>query len=519
MGIDLGTDNSVAYYYQDGRIEAVVDQNGSSIIPSYVDFRNNGEIIVGATAKRNFANSVRSSNVIRGSKRIIGKKLYDPMVGFVSEYTSCPIGNVDGFPSFEIVPLGQRVTPRKVASQVVKRLLDLVMEKTGLPISRVCITVPAHFGNDERVETKKAVMALGIAEENIEIINEPTAAAIAYAVDNNISSTRVLVYDFGGGTFDVSILEVVNEELKVMKYGGNPRLGGADIDVIMLEWIQELYYRQYQVPLIPEGIDNEIRKRYMQRLLFHIEECKKNFQSSESVIFSMNFISPIKPLNANPDDDSFFFVLTLEEFNQRILQKVNETIDVVKNVMGEYGITKDNVDTILLVGGSSRLGLVRERLGEVFGFDKICEHVNPDLCVAKGACLHLIKQRIVKEIIAYSLDKTIINNQALCVIPSQTSLPAEFTVPTCTTHDNQTCVESFVLQGNQEKSNDVTPFNEQDFRKLAPYSFTGFEIRPAGAVAFDTTFKIEEDGIVYVTVVEEETGKKLLDHKEISYTV
>ena len=516
VGIDMGMCNTVISIGNQGRSMIIPDRSGVEQIPSYVDFKDNGSIIVGAAAKHNYSVSARNSNLVLGSKRIIGKRFDDPAVDFVRKYSSCQVENDNGFPVFKIGSTGRCVTPEEVAALIVRNALELVRERTERPISRICVTIPANFGNDERAKTLQAVMELGIAEERIEVINEPTAAAIAYTVENNVANARILVYDFGGGTFDVSIVEIVNGGIEVKKYGGDSRLGGADIDAILFEWIKELYYNSFGTPLIPDDFNEMMKRRYMQNLMAKVEECKMEFQLSATVTFSMNFISNVRPANAAQADE-FSFDLTREEFNRRILHKVDKTIEVVEDVMGQYGITKDDIDRVLLVGGSSRLSLVNDRLCEIFGAEKISRQTNTDLCVAKGACLYLTQERPVNEIIAYSLDKMIDGNRVLCVIPSQTSLPAEFTVTTYTTRDYQDCVESFVLQGNQKNRMDFCPFDEHHFKKLAPYSFTGFQIKPMGSVSFDTTFKIEKNGIVYITVVEKNTGRVLLSSHKVVY--
>lgn len=515
IGIDLGTTNSCCYYSVDGSL-TVLQFNGKHLVPSFVDWRKNGSIEFGHSAKKHNDQSLSSSTVIHAAKRIIGKKYDHPMVNFLKSFCLCPIVNQNGRPVFKIESLNITVSPREVATHIIKHIISTVEAKTGQKTSKVCVTIPAHFGNDERVETVAAVVDAGIPEECVVIQNEPTAASYAYAIDNNVHQGRLLVYDFGGGTFDVSIVEFDHGDVHVKRYEGNPELGGSDIDCILLQWIEELYLRKYGQPLIPLDTPLKIRARHRRCLLAEVQECKRDFSSHSQVEFSYKFIGTVKTLSSDDDDENFTLVLDRNEFCNRIRSKVEETMDVVRKALRLYGITANDIDKVLLVGGSSRLTLVHDRLKELFG-NKVIEHMDPDECVAKGACQYLLKPRAIKEIIAYSLDKEIKGNRVLCVIPRQSELPAECTVKTFTACDYQERVDSHIIQGNLNKTDESVPFNDRDFKKLNPYSFTGFEIRPEGEVEFNTTFRIEESGIVYVTVEEIKTHKILLDHKKITY--
>ena len=481
----------------------------------------------GSVAKYNsVANTL--SNVIMNSKRIIGKQFDCPEVKQMKHYCGLPIVDINGRPHFQITKPSRTVSPKEVAAYFIRHILDRVKEVSQKQVTKICITIPAHFGNQERVDTLEAVkMATeeeGLTEDDILIQNEPTAAAICYKYDCTIDSGKILVYDFGGGTFDVSILEIFNGGIEIKRYGGNPHLGGCDIDMIIVNWVKEVYEELYSTPLLPDTLPEKVRRRHERKMLHIAEECKIQLQSLDEVQFTMPFVSQTKPATVD-DGDEFSLSLTREEFNKRIAGKIQETIDVVKEVLegktntnqGGPRFTVDDIDHVVLVGGSSRIGLVHTRLEQMFGKAKLHESVNPDQCVAKGACLNLVHKEKITEIIATSLGKTIVNNRVMCVIPRQSTLPAEGTVTTYTVRDNQTEVESFVVQGYQDDHDDITPYSDNDFKKLAPYSFTGFEEKPAGEVEFNTTFKMEVDGIVYVTVKETNTGKILLDHQRIQY--
>ena len=524
IGIDLGTTNTCCFYNYNGKVVCLPDLMGNRLFPSYVDFRKDGSKEFGHNAKNNsIANT--ASNVVMNSKRIIGKPFNCPEVDQMKNYCGLPIVNIEGRPYFQIPTTKETVSPKEVASLLIRHILDRVEEVTGEQVTKVCITIPAHFGNQERVDTFEAVkMATekeGLTKNDIIIQNEPTAAALCYKYDLMIDNGRILVYDFGGGTFDVSILEIINDSIVVKRYQGNAHLGGCDIDLIIVDWVKEIYESIYGSPLLPDTLPEKVRRRHERKMLILAEDCKRSLQSLETTNFTMNFVSQTKPATVDDENDEFSIELTVHEFNKRIEGKIKETIDIVKKAMegeGQEGprFTVDDIDHVVLVGGSSRIGLVRTELEKVFGKKKLHETVNPDECVAKGACFNLIYKKNIKEILATSLGKTIINHRVMCVIPRQSSLPADGAVTTYTVHDNQSEVEAYVVQGYQHKD-EISPYNDSDFKKLAPYSFSGFEKKPAGEVEFNTMFSIEVDGIVYVTVKEAKTGKILLNNQRIQY--
>ena len=530
VGIDLGTTNTCCYYEHDGKVVHLTDEAGKILFPSCVDFRKDGSTKCGSIAKYNSVANT-SSSVVMNSKRIIGKQFKCTEVDQMKHYCGLPIVDVNGSPHFKITTPSRTVSPKEVAAYLIRHILDRVEKVAQKKVTNICITIPAHFGNQERVDTLEAVkMAAekeGLTEDDILIQNEPTAAAICYKYDRTINNGKILVYDFGGGTFDVSILEIFNEGIEIKRYGGNPHLGGCDIDMIIVDWVKEVYEELYNTPLLPDTLPEKVRRRHERRMLQIAEECKIQLQSLDAVQFTMPFVSQTKPATVD-DENEFSIDLTRNEFNRRIAGKIQETIDVVKEVLegktkgGQGGqksqrYTVDDIDHVVLVGGSSRIGLVHTELEKMFGEAKLHESVNPDQCVAKGACLNLVHKERITEIIATSLGKTIVNNRVMCVIPRQSALPAEGSVTTYTVRDNQDEVESFVVQGYQDKNDEISPYSDNDFKKLAPYSFTGFEKKPAGEVEFNTTFRMEVDGIVYVTVKEANTGKILLDHQRIQY--
>lgn len=513
VGIDLGTTNSCCYYEYRGKAECLDYSDGRRILPSYVEYRDDGSIVVGSVAKRNIKN--QNPHVIHNTKRLIGKEFNCPEVQAMIHSCGLPVENICGKPVFNLQD-GKTITPGMVASSIVKYLLDRVEDRCGMKATDVCVTIPAHFDNNQRTATLQAIINAGIPEDSIQITNEPTAAAICYGLDNNADNTRILVYDLGGGTFDVSILSIRDGEFQIDTYEGDPNLGGADFDEVLLKWIEEKYKDRYNDDIIPEKLPEHIKLRHRRRLLEAAEKCKESLSSSiEENYFEAQFTPKYKPSTAD-DEDEYRELVTLSDLNTLLEDYINRTLNTVKKAMSNLNLTERDIDHVVLVGGSSRLKLVHQKLEEMFGSQKLKESVNPDECVAKGACLYLMNNSIIKERIAYALGKTLIHDDVMCVIPRLSELPATYSVLTYTSRDYQKEVESTICETQQEENGNVIPFGPTCV-KLAPYNFTGFRPAKAGEVKFRTTFTIKTSGIVYVTVVETKTKKVLLQDERIQY--
>lgn len=392
------------------------------------------------------------------------------------------------------------------------KIIGEAKNRSGGEISDLCVTIPANFDENQRSATLRAAIDCGISEEHISILNEPTAAALCYGFENEAREEYILVYDLGGGTFDVSILKVSNGRYSVEMYDGDNNLGGADFDRLILDWISNRYKKINGVNLIPDTIPDNVKIKYRRRLLAVAEEAKIALSTVDATDIA---VSNIIRVSGEEADDESDFRMTLEDMNKLLNSDINRTIDTVKRALSKAHLTKNDIDHVVLVGGSSRLRLVQTKIREFFGEGKITEATNCDECVAKGACLSLVNHYDVGEIIAYSLGQLLIGDKIQCIIPANTKLPAKDSVFNYTTSDNQDSVTTAIYQGKQEKTGDET--DARRCVQLMPFTYRGFRRLPAGEVEFKTTFSIEKSGIVYVTVMETATGRTLLSNEKMEW--
>lgn len=512
VGIDLGTTNCCCYYEQGDQPVCLTFANGAKILPSYVAYKNDGGVVVGKIAKT--TPDTKTCVVVHNTKRIIGKTTNCKEVQECIDDFGAPVEDEKGHPVLRIRD-DLTVSPEDVATVLLKHILDRVKEVTGTTPTDVCVTIPAYFENNQRTATLQAVIDAGVPKDHITITNEPTAAALCYGVENNADNARILVYDLGGGTFDVSIMSIRNGEFIVDRYEGNPHLGGSDFDSNLLQYLEVAYREERGEGFIPDVIPPDVRPRYRKKLLNLVEEYKKELAFSDDAFCTVPLIKGAKQ-GVGDNTTVYEVTVTDKELDDCIRKRIDETKETVEKALRKENLTPNDIDRVVLVGGSSRLRLVKSLLKEMFGEEKLRESVNPDECVAKGALLYLKRDKKPRERIAYSLSKTLVNNRLMCVIPRNSILPATYSVVTCTAVDRQDVVSSILCQAQQEKNDDVMSMDGSAI-KLAPYRFTGFRIAGAGEVSFLTTFDIEQSGIVYVTVVEKDTGKVLLDKQMFRY--
>ena len=497
-------------------------EQGGYILPSCVDYRGDGKTLVGQLAKDRLAKGSKTSHVVKNSKRIIGKDFNDPSVQQLIDYCGVPIINQGEKPVFKINE-HKVVTPKEVATEIIKTILSQVRKVCEQDPTQVCVTIPARFGHNERVLTRQAVIDAGVPESAVVIQNEPTVAAICYGEDfAKEGSRRVLVYDLGGGTFDLSIVEINNGHYKVVCHEGDPNLGGADFDRLILKWVETQYLDEYREHLFPSSLSTTVKDRYRNMYLHEIEKAKKSLSSIDSVDMTFEFIKKCKPANLDEDEDDeeeeneFIFPLTISVMNDILKDKIDKTLGMINSLLAKRNLTKSDIDAVILVGGSTRLHIVQEELGNMFGSSKLKFSVNPDECVAKGACYYLVQKENIAEVTSKSLGVSIgeTNDRVLCLIPTQTPLPATFTTKIVTSKDNQNCVKSNVIQCYQEKAEESMPI-DNTCAILHPFEWTGFRILPKGKAGFHTTFSIDRYGMLSVRVVEKDTNKVLIDDMQV----
>lgn len=510
LAIDVGTSNTCGYYY-DGMgsgPQPLSFFNGSHILPSYVEYKADCiNPIVGEVAKKDFCRHNRY--VVANSKRLIGRRFRDENTQKFLTHCGVHVEECHGKPLYSIPELGVNVTPVDVVSEIIRAVSHVAEDLSGKRIDDLLITYPAHFDNNQRTATLNAAVKAGFDMKKVKMLNEPTAAAICYGLQNDTDNNCILVYDLGGGTFDVSILRPTKGGFEVETCDGDNALGGADFDQIIADWFENEYQRINHRPLDTLPSEN-IRSRYRRRLYAIAEEAKEQLLFRDEVDVDLSFMRV-----QTKDEQKGDVVFTRDTLNRLLEPLIEHTMEIVRRAMERIHVTKNDISHVVLVGGSSRLQLVVRKLEYEFGEEKLKRTVNPDECVAEGGCLALIYKYNIQERIAYSLGQLVKGGRILCVIPRWEALPAKFTATTKTSCNYMVRASTGVFQGKcevYEQTEDI-----KDCIELESFTFDGFQCKREGEVEFDTTYYIQENGIVYVTIVEKKTGKVLLNNKMIQW--
>ena len=515
LAIDLGTTNSVGYLY-DGREYRLVDVDNDNLVPSCVQYKNDGNVVCGQAA---FSARGRPGNiVIMNSKRLIGKEFNRKEVQTVMK--NCGVDIVDRFgkPAFHVYKKGKfdkYVTPVEVASIIVKKIVDRANEITRKKLGKILVTIPANFDSNQRTATRQAVENVvreyGIRKDKIKVINEPTAAAICYGLDSDLNRhCRILVYDFGGGTFDCSILEINHGSINVIAHDGNPELGGSDCDKAIADDLRKLYKETTGEDCFADIPEERMTASY--RVLLSYACDIKEILSSVYVV-DVN-ISGLFNLRGDDDDDDDDFEYTRDQMNLALQPILDQTEAVIDRILDDNGFSINDIDTVILVGDSSKLVCARDMLNRKFGNKRVSKDIDPDTCVAHGGCKYLVKDGptpvTIEERIPFSLGIEIADNRVQWIIPKNTKLPTTLETTVTTTQDNHKYVSSCVIQGRSETTN-IESIHEPEHVYLPEYSYSGFRIAPKGVPHLRTIFRYEQSGIVHITVIEEETDKTLFD--------
>ena len=495
VGIDLGTTNSCAFYYKDGNFECVAYPNGRKLFPSFVRYSKSG-IISGSSAKLYFG---RAKNVVRNAKRLIGRYYNSTEVQGALNYCGVPVVNKGNKPYFHIAETDADYSPSDVSAEVLKEIKKAIEDKSGCTIGDVVITIPANFDNNQRQATRDAISKAGFDMNRVKLLNEPSAAAICYGLGQDTSSKKIMVYDFGGGTFDVSILDISNGNYKVLVHDGDNFLGGSNIDEIILKWLLKTWEETYGEELIPEGLTPEAKSQTRSGLLSLCEQAKEQLSSMDEY----DIEPPIFM------EEGYAVTLTRDILNDLIDKELDKTIAIVERALEKAGLSRDDMSRVVLVGGSTRLLLVQKKLARHFGKEKTTQSVNPDECVAKGACMALVYDILPKEKTAFSLGTSLINNEVECIIPSNHDIPCSESVVLTTAVDNAETIYTQLCQGRSTYVEEVAPLSSCNVLKA--YRYSGFPKRPKGEIHFNTTFSYDGESKVHVTVKCEETGQELFN--------
>jgi len=485
IGIDLGTTNSVVSVMEGGEPKVIENAEGARTTPSVVAYKKDGERLVGAPAKRQAITN--PENTIASIKRFMGRK-YGEVEGEIDEV---PYKITKGENDTARVQLGDReYTPQEVSAMILQKLKQTAEEYLGEDVTDAVITVPAYFNDAQRTATKEAGKIAGLNVRRI--INEPTAASLAYGLDDEKEQV-VAVYDLGGGTFDVSILELGDGVFEVKATYGDTHLGGDDFDQMLINYIADEFKKE-------QGVDLRKDAMALQRLKEAAEKAKVELSSSTATTVNLPFITATDegPKHLNLD-------INRAKFEQLIGDLVDRTIEPMQKAMGDAGYSKGDIDEVLLVGGSTRVPLVQETVEDFFGRAPN-KSVNPDEVVAVGAAIQGgvlsgdVDDVLLLDVTPLGLGIETLGGVMTELISANTTIPTKKSEVFSTAADNQTSVEVHVLQGDREMA--------KDNRTIGRFHLTDIPPAPRGTPQIEVTFDIDADGILNVSAEDKATGKE-----------
>lgn len=486
IGIDLGTTNSCVAVMEGGDFVVIQNSEGSRTTPSIVAFTPKGETLVGQFAKNQAITN--AANTIRSAKRFIGRR-YSEVTEEIKKvpYKVIRSGN-DGV-KFETI--AGEFTPQEISARVLMKMKKTAEDYLGHPVTKAVITVPAYFNDEQRQATKDAGRIAGLEVERI--INEPTAAALAYGFDKKKNNIKIAVYDLGGGTFDISILELGDGVFEVKSTNGDTHLGGDDFDQVIIDWMVEEFKKQY-------GIDISQDKNTLQRLKEAAEKAKIELSGSLSTQINLPFITADATGPKHLD-----MTLTRAKFDQLTKHLVERTRIPCLNALKDAGLTAKDIDEVILVGGSTRIPAVQELVRELFGKEPN-KSVNPDEVVAAGAAIQggvlagEVTDVLLLDVTPLSLGIETLGGVMTRLIERNTTIPTKKTQIFSTAADNQTAVSIHVLQGEREMA--------RDNRTLGRFDLIGIPPAPKGVPQIEVTFDIDANGILHVSAKDLGTGKE-----------
>ena len=464
IGIDLGTTNSCVAVLENGEPQIIANSEGMRTTPSVVAFTKGGERIVGEPAKRQAVTN--ADNTVISIKTHMGT-------------------------DYKVNIEGKDYTPQEISAIILQKLKADAESYLGQPVKEAVITVPAYFTDAQRQATKDAGRIAGLDVKRI--INEPTAAALAYGMDKLDQDKKILVFDLGGGTFDVSILEIGDGTFEVLATAGNNRLGGDDFDKVIIDYLAEEFKKA-------EGVDLREYNMALQRLKEAAEKAKKELSSTMSSNINLPFITATAsgPKHMNID-------LSRAKFDELTHHLVEKTMEPTKRALADAGLSVSEIDDVLLVGGSTRIPAVQEAVKKFIGKEPH-KGINPDECVAAGAAIQAgvltgeVNDLLLLDVTPLSLGIETMGNVMTKIIERNTTIPTKKSQVFSTAADNQTAVDIHVLQGERSMAYDNTTLGRFQLSEIPP--------APRGIPQIEVTFDIDANGIVHVTAKDLGTGKE-----------
>ncbi|GAB4366783.1 MAG: molecular chaperone DnaK [Calditrichia bacterium] len=485
IGIDLGTTNSCVAVMEGGEPVVIPNSEGSRTTPSVVGFTKTGEILVGAPAKRQMITN--PENTVYSIKRFMGRRPEE-----VPEETKMvPYKVKKGTHGLVVVEIrGKEYTPQEISAMILQKMKQTAEDYLGEKVTDAVITVPAYFNDSQRKATKEAGEIAGL--NVLRIINEPTAASLAYGLDKK-KNEKIAVYDLGGGTFDISILEIGDGVFEVKSTNGDTHLGGDNFDQRILDWIAEEFKKEH-------GIDLRKDPMALQRLREAAEKAKIELSSTQQTEINLPFITA----DAN-GPKHLQMTLTRAKFESLVDDLLQKTLGPCEIAMRDAGLKPSDIDEVILVGGSTRIPRVQQLVKEFFGKDPH-KGINPDEVVAVGAAIQGgvlagdVKDVLLLDVTPLSLGIETLGNVTTKLIEANTTIPTRKSEIFTTAADNQTSVEIHVLQGEREFA--------RDNRTLGRFILDGIPPAPRGVPKIEVTFDIDANGILSVSAKDMATGKE-----------